>query len=337
MIRITFKDVGQGDSIILEWEKEQRKKIAIIDCKKAYRTNPILDYIKEKNVQEISFLLLSHPHLDHFSGFAELIEYCIHQNIKIKYFLHTANNTPAYWKAAVDGEMAASEIIKLFNLIRIAREKIGMNFHSIQSGTINPDIPLNNDIFIKLIAPTSIHLDKYAINMDESFLEEEVGNKSNGNWLSTAIKVYSNKNDNYVLLTSDSKKEVLFYDERNPNFFNGNLILAQCPHHGAEGSFKNAFWKLIKRTDKTPIVISVGDNIYGHPAEKVINDLNKNNYKIFSTNKVGALSTKLSSSGKEAIIHLSIFGEPVSKQKIDHFQGDKIFEIDFNGKVFVIE
>jgi competence protein ComEC len=164
MITITFKDVGQGDSIIIEWENEGKNKIAIIDCKKAYGKNPVLEYIKTKGTKEIAFLLLSHPHLDHFSGFTELIEHCIRDNIIIKYFLHTSNDMPSYWKSAVDGYEANTEILRLFNIIREADIKIGMKRHSIQAEQIFSDITLNNEYSIKIIAPTSQHLDNFARN-----------------------------------------------------------------------------------------------------------------------------------------------------------------------------
>jgi len=336
MIRFTFKDVGQGDSVIIEWEKGKEKKIAIIDCNRAYGTNPVLDYIKKENIQEIAFVLLSHPHLDHFSGFAELIEYSILNNIKINYFLHTANNTPTYWQAAMEGDAATSEALRLLGLIRKAKDIFGMNFHPIQAQTMHPDINLDDDYLIKIIAPTSIQLDKYAKKIEPPF-EEEAGNKPSGNWLATVLKIYSNKHNGFILLTSDSNKETLFYDEKKPDIFSGNLILAQCPHHGAEGNYKNAFWKLIKREPKTPIVISVGNNIYGHPAQKVIDNLNKNNYKIFATNEIGALSSlKPSLKGKDTSIHLSTFGEIVAASKVDNLNGDKIFEIDSKGNVLVL-
>ncbi len=334
MIRITFKDVGQGDSVILEWEKDKVDKIAIIDCKKAFKSNPVLNYIIEKNIQEIAFIILTHPHLDHCSGLLELIKYCINQGIKIRYFLHTSNDMPNFWRAAIEGQEANNEILKLFYIIREARQKIGMKSHQIQAEMIYNDLALNDEYFIKIIAPTSQHLDYYAKNYTEPPFEEEAGNKPSANWLATVLKIYSNKHEGFILLTSDSNKETLFYKKGKLNDFQGNLILAQCPHHGAEGNFKNSFWKLINRNDKTPIVISVGNNNYGHPAERVINEFNKNNYKIFSTNQVGALAqTKLSSDSKVASIHLSTFGEHAQSPRIDKLNGDKVFEIDSTGAI----
>lgn len=100
MVKVTFKNVGQGDSILLEWNQDDEDKIAIIDCNRYLNNNPVLDYIKLKEYREINFMILSHPHLDHFSGFVELLNYCKNNNIKIRRFLHTAQTTPDYLKAA---------------------------------------------------------------------------------------------------------------------------------------------------------------------------------------------------------------------------------------------
>jgi len=253
--------------------------------------------------------------------------------------LHTSNDMPNFWKAAIEGEEANTEILRLFYMIREAQEKISMRSHQVQAEMIHSDIPLDDDdeYFIKIIAPKTKHLDNYAKNLIEAPFEEEAGNKPRTNWLSTVIKIYSNKHDGFILLTSDSNKDTLFYKKNATNDLDGKLLLAQCPHHGAAGNFKNAFWKLINRAEKTPIVFSVGNNIYGHPAERVVSEFNKNNYEIFSTNEVGALSElKHSMVGKEASIHLSTFGEIAATSRIDKLNGDKVFEIDSTGEVVTI-
>lgn len=334
MIKITFKDVGQGDSIILEWEGEKGKKIAIIDCKRYKNRNPVLDYINDNNVKEIAFLLLSHPHLDHCSGFAELINFCIDNGVKIKYFIHTSNNMPGFWRAAVEGKEAETKILELFYVIRDAYQKIGMLSHPIQAGMMHADISLNNELSISIIAPTNKHLDYYANNIVNTAFEEETGNKPQANWLGTIIKIYSNVHDGYILLTSDTNKEAMFYNVKNPKLYEGRLILAQCPHHGAEGNFKPAFWKLIRKYENTPIIISVGKNRYGHPSEKAIYELNKNNYDIYSTNEIGSLSRiKETPVSKDTVTHLRTYGEFAPTLKNDKLNGDKIFEINLDGTV----
>ena len=59
MTKITFKNVGQGDSIIIEWSNDKNeKKIGIIDCKKNDSNNPILKHIQDFNIEEIDFIYL---------------------------------------------------------------------------------------------------------------------------------------------------------------------------------------------------------------------------------------------------------------------------------------
>jgi beta-lactamase superfamily II metal-dependent hydrolase len=334
MIRITFKNVGQGDTILLEWEKDKVKKLGVIDCKKHSGHNPVIDYIKSEGIEEISFLFLSHPHLDHCSGFADLIDYCISHKIKIKYFLHTSNNTPRFWRAAIVGKEEETEILRLFHKIKEASKEYGMNSHPMQANMINGDIPLDDEYSIKIIAPQTEHLYNYSRNYTLPPLEEEAGNNPSANWLATVFKIYSKKHDCYVLLTSDSYAETMYYDKYKPKDFSGKLILAQCPHHGASGNYKNAFWKLVNRNDNTPIVISVGHNSYGHPADMVISNLQRNNYSIYSTNWIGGLRKNSESPVIiETKLHLKTFGEFVSIEGTNKFSGDKIFEIDLDGTV----
>ena len=91
-LKVTFKDVGQGDSIIIEWRKNSKSYVGIIDCNlKTNNRNPILEHIKILSTKEISFIILSHPHYDHFSGFEDLFNYCEKNKIIIKNFIHTAH------------------------------------------------------------------------------------------------------------------------------------------------------------------------------------------------------------------------------------------------------
>ena len=70
MLTITFKNVGQGDTIILEWQNDQGKnEIGIIDCHlKNGKSNLAIEHILEGGYRKISFMILTHPHADHLSS-----------------------------------------------------------------------------------------------------------------------------------------------------------------------------------------------------------------------------------------------------------------------------
>ncbi len=95
-MKISFKNVGQGDSIILESNVSDNPVIGIIDCKKYAGKNPVIEHLKESQPKEILFIVLSHPHQDHFSGLYDLLEYCENRGIKIKHFVHTMSCHPKY-------------------------------------------------------------------------------------------------------------------------------------------------------------------------------------------------------------------------------------------------
>ncbi|AEA43762.1 ComEC/Rec2 family competence protein [Fluviicola taffensis] len=328
MIEITFKDVGQGDSIILKWIKDDEEKLGIIDCKISNKENSILNYVKENKIKRIEFLILSHPHLDHFSGFISLLEYCIGNNVQIGYFLHTANNMPVFWKTAVEGVIATSQIAILLKLIKTSKDKLGMKSHPVQGETIYGKFDLNDDFCIEFLNPTSEELDLYARNQISEPIEEEQGNRPSANWLSTVIKIYNKKCDWYALLTSDANKDVLFYNGvENRKEYKGELVLAQCPHHGAKGNFKKSFWqKLNPNKREIPIVISVGRNSYDHPSKEVISTLQGLKYKVFLTNNKAVYSKEM----KSLSTALDTFSSIVEDEVIN---GDKIFRIDNLGNV----
>jgi len=99
LVEVVFRNVGQGDSIILKWVENGNSSYAIIDCNLFKGQNSVLEYVKHENVKEIDFMILSHPHEDHFSGFLQLLSFCNSNSIKIRRFLHTALIHPTYLRA----------------------------------------------------------------------------------------------------------------------------------------------------------------------------------------------------------------------------------------------
>lgn len=100
-LRVTFLDVGQGDSIIIEMP--YKRAIYVIDTggtvpfgevnwrtpEKSFdvATGVLVPYLKGKGHTKINRLIISHPHLDHMGSASRLLE-----EIKVAE-LHTAPNT----------------------------------------------------------------------------------------------------------------------------------------------------------------------------------------------------------------------------------------------------
>ena len=288
MFKITFKNVGHGDSILLEWKHEKANKIAIIDCN-IHKVNPILEYIKVSNYSEIEFIILSHPHYDHFSGMRQLITYCSENNITINKFLHTSYQTPQFLKSAVKSIQAKKELQKLFKEIsKLWREKKTIKYQTYVTND-NRELHLTDDIMLKFVSPTTIELDDYIKKSDYFHDEEGVHNNASANLLSTVIKIYNS--DWNIVLTSDSVKEVLNYSSSSGIDDSSKLILGQSSHHGSIKNHNNDFWKTIKRKDDCSVIFSVGKNSYNHPSKEVIDFFKNEGYNIEYTNQVGGLTS----------------------------------------------
>lgn len=294
MVGLTFKNVGQGDSILIEWKKEGKNRIGIVDCNIFETHNPVLKHIIDNSYKCIDFIILSHPHYDHFSGLLALIEYCQQNNIQIKRFLHTSTVTPDYLKSACTSIANKKKLLKLFSKLKQMVKDENIKINTIDD---NPDtgIRLSKDFMIEVLSPSSIETDKYIRSEKFPFDEEMGGNNPNANWLSTVLKI-SNKNYS-IILTSDVEKSTLSrigkvnYERLN----NSKILIAQCPHHGAKKNLNKIFWRKRKRHEITPIIISVGPNKYNHPSDQVINFFDKtSNYKIIRTDqmKVGTVTKK---------------------------------------------
>ncbi len=62
--RIHFINVGEGDSILLEIEG----KSALVDTGNLISGPRLVKYLKEKGIEKLDYLILTHPHPDHIGG-----------------------------------------------------------------------------------------------------------------------------------------------------------------------------------------------------------------------------------------------------------------------------
>lgn len=67
--------VKNSDAIILE----SKGKYAMIDTARVDQSSKIIKYLKELNIKELEFILLTHAHDDHIGGYIEIIK-----NVKVK-------------------------------------------------------------------------------------------------------------------------------------------------------------------------------------------------------------------------------------------------------------
>jgi len=64
-LRIHFLDVGEGDSILIQTPKG---KAVLVDTGNLITGFKVVKYLQKNGIQDLDYLILTHPHLDHIGG-----------------------------------------------------------------------------------------------------------------------------------------------------------------------------------------------------------------------------------------------------------------------------
>lgn len=318
-MKLIFKYVGQGDSIIIHWKDQQANKFIIIDCNENEGTVPTLDYITSFENAEVDLIFLSHPHDDHYSGMLKLLLTCEQKEIPVKYFFHTAQYLQQYLEKSVNSVKSRKELTTLFLLLKKKRNQGGLTLGSIDAATFGP-VSFAQSWKLSVLSPSSIEYDKYTQSSDLPVTRRDQNNNPNANWLSTIISI-ENQNSIY-LLTSDCEKFSLRRIDKDQFDQKKKLIIGQAPHHGAFANHSNAFWRKRNWSKIPQIAISTGPNSYGHPSPEAISFFQKNGYNIRVTGDASRqtpeVEDKINALGNISLLEVQ---KPIDERDI-------VFELD---------
>ena len=289
MVKITFKDVGQGDSIIIEWTIENGdSKIGIIDCKNKAGKNPVLDHIIKEKIQEIEFIILSHPHTDHYSGMTKLLNYCLSNNIKINKFCHTLKDIEVeYWKYLEPNITNAKELLSVFEVIENSYNK---NLQEIIKLDFDYRIYLTKEYYLRCLSPSHLEKSEYISTLGKIPEKSRMKRSRVANLLSTLFKL--KLDDKFILFTSDVEKITLQrIRDKNLNLFADKInLLSQIPHHGSETNHEPSFWSALAKAETCCAMISAGEHkSYNHPHFEVIKYFSTLGYNVEATNIINGM------------------------------------------------
>ncbi|AYN69073.1 hypothetical protein D1013_17655 [Euzebyella marina] len=322
MYKITFKNVGQGDSIIIEWLEGSHWKVGVVDCNKYYG-NPVLEHIINEGYNELEFVILSHPHDDHFSGILELLEKCRDNNISIKTFLHTCKLTREFLDSCSKSVTSRKKLVKIFEFLLKYSGSLGVQTGTIEAGIFENVIKLNSNSYLEFFSPFHVDYVNFAASRKYDVAFEKSGNNNEANKLSTIINIQLA--EGHILLTSDAPKYNLTrVDDKFKGKISGSLFVGQSAHHGSPKNHSKIFWNKRAKNDQSKIVFSVGENGHKHPDENVVKYFIDKGYIVHSTNTVGPFSS-MNGKGKKSSL-LDSFSTLVPQKVNNNLQGDQVFE-----------
>ena len=89
-------DIGQGDSILLECNQEYM----LIDAGELGQGAVVNEYLKDHNVTQLDYAMITHPHSDHYGGMLDVLK---NEQVTTKNIVMTeAMNTTRTWEKLVD-------------------------------------------------------------------------------------------------------------------------------------------------------------------------------------------------------------------------------------------
>ena len=270
---IQFIDVGQGDSALVECDGHYM----LIDggdkkhgenVYKALEENALGD----KPVRHLDILAVSHFHEDHYAGLIKALE-------NVSEIDHAISNTDSYKKGVGFDEDAEEDPKKERSLFADFTHELSESGASLEVPHIDDEYPLGS-AKVKVIYVSAKR------NNDSLVLLVTYGE--------TKFLFTGDIED----ITQDDVRTQIYkqYIKTGDEPYKINLIKA--PHHGA---YSGKLYNFYRTLEPEYVVISVGENSYGHPDQKTIDLLSnpKSGYrprKIFRTDENGDIFVK--SNGK---------------------------------------
>ena len=254
-LQIIACDVGQGDAILIQQNNSQ----ILVDGGKG---NKVLDCLSNHMPfwdRQIELIVLTHPQLDHYGGFIEVVR---------RYTIET------FLTSGLDSQAKAFQELK---------EEVNNS----QAKVLRPGdnmILRVGDIQLDIIWPSQSFLANNQKNR-ESLSENVLGLtsfESSRDPNDFSIVVNLNYGEFDAVLTGDIGPGII--DEVLAQGMISDIEYLKVPHHGSKNGLTP---DLLNASTPEVAVISSGENPWGHPHEEVLKLLSEKNIKILRTDKEG--------------------------------------------------
>lgn len=252
--RVTFLDVGQGDSAVVELPNGE---VVLIDAGATYERfdmgrGVVAPYLWNRGIRTVDHAIGTHLQLDHVGGLAWVVGH-----VTVKQF----------WGSGETREEGFAQ------RLRLALNQRGLTEQAVREGQV---IAEGGGCRLHALNPsgnTEVEGPLRALQKSGTRLNNQ------------SIVVHLGCGPHSVLFTADVEREGLAQMARvKPR---GSVDVLKVPHHGALSS-QHREW--LASVDPTFAVISVGrHNPYGHPAPAVLESYVAEGARVFRTDRDGAV------------------------------------------------
>jgi len=255
-LRITFLDVGQGDSAVVRFPDDT---VMVVDGGRTFGEYDlgrlvVAPYLWDQGIRRINYLVATHPQLDHMGGLVFLMERFTIREV---------------WTNGLERQ---DELYQRFNATLHAK---GLPERKIsRQVSARPVGPCK----VNFLNPSSI---AFVHHRPRGVTGRGVGESENNR--SIVLKISCSPY--HYIFTGDIEKEA----EHELSSLGSQLkaTVIKVPHHGSRGSIEPAFLEAV--SPRIAIISAGAHNPYGHPAPEVLSAYRQLGSEVFRTDQEGAI------------------------------------------------
>ena len=259
-LRVTYLDVGQGNSALIQFPGGERM---LIDGGGFSMSNSdvgrmvVAPFLFHSKIIRVDYLVLSHPESDHMNGLL---------------FIASNFEPREFW---FNGDMVDTpEYNELMSIIESKKTKI-----------LLPSDMYNRRIEISGAKIEILHPPSGGRKRDSSYEDIDLNNNS------LALKITYNGTS--FLFAGDIEKEGEDALLSNPAALRSDILLV--PHHGSKGSSTMPFLRAVR--PEICVISSGSGNRFGFPHKETINRLKETGARIMRIDESGAIKFKVGKDG----------------------------------------
>lgn len=287
MLNIYILNSGIGESIILEFPSGGW---GLIDCYSRSlnntNENPTLRLLKEKDVQRLEFLAITHPHHDHFRGMSQVLAE-FEDKIERLFFFDAVDTYKLLAVMKKETRLTqdldrASSLVELFEVLKFARafkkKKRSLRAHKL--------LYAESNLSMYAIGPTQDIIDKYEHRLHKAFDNDlklvHLRNENDKNLLSGVLYLQYGKTR--ILLGGDAEKDSWdsILEDCKDLGVNIRFDFIKVSHHGSYYAYNENLWSK-EGDERVSCAVVTPYCRYNLPDPTLIGKLKHRGYKIHTT------------------------------------------------------
>ena len=255
IVRVAFLDVGQGDTTVISIPKT--REAVVVDCADA---KAVLNYFKREGIQTLRGIIITHLHLDHYSGVIELLDNLENDELFCERFLCHQPRVDKKFEQRIQKDDHSEPVDninknKIKDTLRSLKTWMKQNPDKCNDLTKQPHLPMPLPDVIELLHPQFTSISEMMLS-----------------GLNNTSGVLSIKGMSCNTLLMSDLEATGWEDLRKQDFDLQHTVL-KFPHHGS--------WKetdladLLDKIQPELVVISVGTSgeKYNHPNLHVLTEI----------------------------------------------------------------